>query len=130
MSVFKKVVGRVRGFFLEPETKGQPPRPATGQSPPPARPARPSADKTPDAFEWEPPPKWRATPEAEPSLPLVPLTNSAADPGPRPAGFSVRNFSTEELQRSSVLDIVEGAARVPTRPIPPLPGPDPVAGLP
>jgi len=46
---------------------------------------------------------------AEPSPPLVPWSQGsgpAPDPNPPSAPFSPRNFSTEELQRSSVLDIV------------------------
>src|SRR5262245_55928886 len=114
MSVFKKVVGRVRDLFLEPEMKA----PASRTSPPPgsssAKSGRSPAEK-PDAFEWEPPQKWRAQgePAAPASPPLIPWSENAADQGQRPQGFSVRNFSTEELQKSSVLDIVEAAGRVP-----------------
>src|SRR5688572_4176644 len=78
MSVFKKVVGRVRGFFLEPETKAPPPppppKPAVPQSTSPARPSRPPADKAPDAFEWEPPPKSRTNVEE------IPRPQASPDP--------------------------------------------------
>jgi hypothetical protein len=131
MSVFKKVVGRVRDLFLEPEMKA--PASKSASPPPPAapsaKPPRTPVEK-PDAFEWEPPQKWRAQAEAAApavSAPLMPEPEAGADPGPRPQGFSVRNFSTEELQRSSILDIVESAGRVPTRPIPPPPPRDPAS---
>jgi hypothetical protein len=116
MSVFKKVVGRVRDLFLEPEMKAPASKPASPAptTAPSAKPPRPPVEK-PDAFEWEPPQKWRAQAEAAAptvSAPLIPQPEAAADPGQRPQGFSVRNFSTEELQRSSILDIVESAGRV------------------
>ena len=120
MSVFKKVVGRVRDFFFEPETKTPVDSPAAA----PPRTA-PKAIVKPDAFEWEPPEKWRSTsvPVPEPSSPLIPWSDGSAPPEDpvqgRPPAFSARNFSTEELQRSSVLDIVEAVGRVPTRPLPP-----------
>ena len=123
MSVFKKVVRRVRDFFLEPETKTPAGKPVAASSSSTPRPSK--AVEKPDAFEWEPPEKWRSmnAPAAEPSSPLVPWSEESAgagDPPPgRPPAFSARNFSTEELQRSSVLDIVEAVGRVPTRPIPP-----------
>ena len=123
MSVFKKVVGRVRDFFLEPETKTPAGKTVAASNSSTPRPG-PRAVEKPDAFEWEPPEKWRSmnAPAAEPSSPLVPWSEEsvAGDPPPgRPPAFSARNFSTEELQRSSVLDIVEAVGRVPTRPIPP-----------
>src|SRR5436190_164823 len=99
MSVFKKVVGRVRDFFLEPDAKTPVAKPVATSGVPAPRPVPKSVEK-PDAFEWEPPEKWRA--EAETSAP------AGARPSQRPPSFSARNFSTEELQRSSVLDIVEG----------------------
>ena len=124
MSVFKKVVGRVRDFFLEPETKAPSGKPVGASGPSTPRPGPKAAEKA-DAFEWEPPEKWRSmnAPAAEPSSPLIPWSeesSGAGTPPPgRPPAFSARNFSTEELQRSSVLDIVEAVGRVPTRPIPP-----------
>ena len=130
MSVFKKVVGRVRDFFLEPETKTTAGKPVAVGGPVAPRPALKAIEK-PDAFEWEPPEKWRTTsaPASEASSPLIPWSEGsspARDPLPgRPPVFSARNFSTEELQRSSVLDIVEAAGRVPTQPIsPPLKAPE------
>ncbi|MEO8501164.1 MAG: hypothetical protein ABI565_09635, partial [Vicinamibacteria bacterium] len=123
MSVFKRVVSRVRDFFLEPEPKRPDPAPL---APPPKR-ARKKAVEKPDAFEWEPPNERHAqnASPAEFSSPLIPSSEgSSSEEAPRtqrPPAFSVRNFSTEELQRSSVLDIVETAVRIPTRPIPPLP---------
>ena len=118
MSVFKKVVSRVRDFFLEPEPQTPPPGSVAPQSP---TPVPKSAIEKPDAFEWEPPEKWRASsqPSAEPSPPLVPWSDgSASGEVPRqgrPPVFSARNFSTEELQKSSILDIVEAADKVPSR---------------
>lgn len=131
MSVFKKVVGRIRDFFLEPETKTPANRPVAASAPPTPRPAPRAVDKA-DAFEWEPPEKWRSTsvPAPEPSSPLIPWSDEstalAGPPPGRPPAFSARNFSTEELQRSTILDIVEGAGRTPTR----RPHPAAAAGLP
>ena len=111
MSVFNKVVSRVRDFFLEPEPTPTPaPRSAGGNAPStvPPRPApRGTTDKA-DSFEWEPPEKWRAEGPDKPSQPSVPFieANPNASRPPSKAPFSPRNFSTEELQRSSVLDIV------------------------
>jgi 2-oxoisovalerate dehydrogenase E1 component len=112
MSVFNKVVSRVRDFFLEPEPKEAAP-PLGPNHPPPPRPAvRPPAEKL-DSFDWEPPQKWRtptAAPVIEASPPLVPWSKDAPPPTanlePPSVPFSPRNFSTEELQKSSVLDIV------------------------
>ena len=111
MSVFKKVVNRVREFFLEPEGK-----PQTSASEP-VRPApRKSSEKSP-SFDWEPSEKWRPNPDVHnaPSAPLLspPESDPLPVPGPleikppekRP-GFSARNYSTEELSKNSVLDIV------------------------
>ena len=123
MSVFKKVVGRVRDFFLEPERATPAPLP---EDPRPSPRTAPRATPKPDAFEWEPPEKWRQNaPVPEVSPPLIPWAEGSEPPGetraPRPPTFSARNFSTEELQKSSVMEIVEAVVRVPTRPIPPLP---------
>jgi 2-oxoisovalerate dehydrogenase E1 component len=133
MSVFKKVVGRVRDFFLEPETKTPAGNPVATASPSP-RPG-PKVVEKPDAFEWEPPEKWRTTsvPASEPSSPLLPWSEETIAEGPpqgRPPAFSARNFSTEELQRSSVLDIVEGVGRAPARKSPPPQRPSIIAGIP
>ena len=122
MSVFKKVVSRVRDFFLEPEPPAPPPRPSSAAPAPSLR----AAVEKPDAFEWEPPEKRRApdSSSSEASPPRIPWSGESAEGDARavrPAVFSARNFSTEELQRSSVLDIVAGVARVPTRPLPPPP---------
>jgi 2-oxoisovalerate dehydrogenase E1 component len=125
MSVFNKVVSRVRDFFLEPEPE---PRNATSSPPPPTTPPRP-ASKGPveksDAFEWEPPDKWQGAPPGKPGTvpPRSPESSGISRPDSK-APFSPRNFSTEELQRSSVLDIVAAVdARSkqapPSRPAPP-----------
>ena len=132
MSVFKNVVTRVRDFFLEPETKTPAP-PPVGASPP-SRPG-PKVVERPDAFEWEPPEKWRSTsvPASEPSSPLIPWSDEtiAGDLSQgRPPAFSARNFSTEELQKRSVFDIVEGAGRAPARKKPPQEPPSVTAGIP
>jgi 2-oxoisovalerate dehydrogenase E1 component len=77
MSVFKKIVSRVRDFFLEPE-------PVAPSSPPDRVPSpRLAAIDRPDAFEWEPPEKWRSPdqPPAEASPPLVPLSEAPAPEG-------------------------------------------------
>jgi 2-oxoisovalerate dehydrogenase E1 component len=107
MSVFNKVVSRVRDFFLEPEPEA---RTAAPSPPPPTVPPRP-APKTPveksDAFEWEPPDKWQGQTPGRPGTapPRSPESSGISRPDSK-APFSPRNFSTEELQRSSVLDIV------------------------
>jgi 2-oxoisovalerate dehydrogenase E1 component len=121
MSVFQKVVSRVRDFFLEPaELKTAPAKPVV--TPGASTPRVPKAVEK-DAFEWEPPEKWRSPPVVakEPSAPLLPWSGEGPSAGSdtsegRPPAFSARNFSTEELQRSSVLDIVEGTSRIPRRP--------------
>ena len=67
------------------------------------------ATEKPDSFEWEPPEKWRELPRSgADSAPLPPSPAEASHPpqSSRKAPFSPRNFSTEELQKSSVLDIV------------------------
>src|SRR5213078_310305 len=101
MSVFNKVVSRVRDFFLEPEA----PTPAPASKPAP----KGSVEKS-DSFEWEPPSEKRRPQNEAAARPLAPRPseNSAADASSpsRQAPFSPRNFSTAELQRSSVLDIV------------------------
>jgi len=136
MSVFKKVVSRVRDFFLEPGPSTAASKSGSLGLAPASRPATKAAIERPDAFEWEPPEKWSQTqPSSEASPPLIPRSDGplgAARPV-RPATFSARNFSTEELQKSSVMDIVEAVVRVPTRPIPPPPPfrvSDASAGLP
>jgi len=79
----------------------------------------------PDAFEWEPPEKWRTASvgASEPSSPLVPWSSdetlAGEAPQGRPPAFSARNFSTEELQKSSVVEIVESAGRTPAQVSPP-----------
>ncbi len=122
MSVFKNVVTRIRDFFLEPETKAPASQPVAASPSSTPRSGPKSVEKA-DAFEWEPPEKWRtaSVPASEPSSPLIPWSEETVAENPpqgRPPAFSARNFSTEELQRSSVLDIVEAAGRVPTRPTP------------
>jgi 2-oxoisovalerate dehydrogenase E1 component len=102
MSVFTNVVNRVRDFFLEPTPKTPISSPASARPP-----AKTPAGKA-DAFEWEAPEKWRAPRES--------VEDQSGPPGSSPGGgaqgaahrapFSPRNFSTAELQRNSVLDIV------------------------
>ena len=108
MSVFKQVVGRVRDFFTEPDEKTETTKAKSEASPDPASVpvSRTVIGKT-DSFEWEPPEKWRLSNEAgnEPSKPLVNWPSGAAEEPPK-LPFSPRNFSTAELQRSTVLDIV------------------------
>ncbi len=120
MSVFKNVVARVRDFFLEPEPKapeaGMPaPKPVEAIHPSPGPGPGPSAKAamgTLDSFEWEPPETWRAqkAPAQQPAPPLLPWSGDGGpadrDRAEPRAPFSPRNFSTEELQKSSVLDIV------------------------
>ena len=131
MSVFKKVVSRVRDFFLESEPQKPGPEPRS------AEPRTLRAAKKLDSFEWEPPEKWRAQNQSspDPSSPLIPRSDGSVFEGEpqieRPATYSARNFSTEELQKSGVLDIVQAVGRVPTRPIPPPPsGISQIPGLP
>ena len=118
MSVFNKVVSRVRDFFLEPGAEEPAPKPvASGLGTGPlGRETKPAAEGA-DSFEWEPPEKWRAQNDAvkEPSKPLIawsgdgvppPSPPATTPPAARQQPFSPRNFSTAELQKSSVLDIV------------------------
>ena len=129
MSVFSKVVSRVRGFFLEPEIKVPATKPGAAKSPSPepaSKPARPTTDK-PDPFNWEPPRTNIGSGD-------VSVNTRAAQ-----NAFSARNFSTEELQKSSVLDIV-AAVESRNKTVPPpqggftldktIPGPKVTHGLP
>ena len=94
MSVFNKVVNRVRDFFLEPEAEAKTPSPGKG-APSPAPPAPNTAETPRDTFNWEPPARESAG------------ANPKPDQDGKPAApFSARNYSTGELQRRSVLDIV------------------------
>ncbi len=111
MSVFNKVVSRVRSFFFEPDRKG-----ATGSEPaaqgvqgtrPGTNPPRKTSEK-PDSFEWGSPEKRhrQVEPAQEAPKPLLPASEDASKTSASLDAFSARNFSTAELQKSSVLDIV------------------------
>ena len=116
MSVFSKVAGKIRDFFLEPEAKT--PTARRDAAPIPATPVRVpvrAVKEKPETFEWEPPDRIKlpAAPADKASEPLIPWSGeTAAPPGfvssaPAPASSGLpRDYSTAELQRSSVLDIV------------------------
>ncbi len=118
MSVFNKVVNSVRDFFLEsvPET----PKPRPAPSRPPSAPA--PAEKR-ESFEWEPPETLPAPGKSAQDRSIPPTRSSeGASPEAGLKPFSARNFSTAELQRSSILDIVASVdsrgRSVPSRPAP------------
>ncbi len=114
MSVFKKVVGRVRDFFLEPdhkapEAKTPAPKPVEASKPSPDPAPRPTPKAAADrleSFEWEPPESWRtqSEPAPEPSSPLLPWSGESAplsdSPPSQKAPFSPRNVSmVQEIPR-------------------------------
>jgi hypothetical protein len=125
MSVFNKVVSRVRDFFLEPDGKAAPAKPVTPASPAASSPALKPLGKGPDksdAFEWEPPPTPRSDKRGTaPASPPLVSWSSTPEAAPAKAPFSPRNFSTEELQRSSISDIVaavDARGKAHTAPLP------------
>jgi len=95
MSVFNKVVTRVRDFFLEPDAKTPSSNPVpSGQSDPGSPPALKGAAAKPDGFEWEPPSKPRTPVSPSPARSEAPPSRDGALPSPAPPGnpaFSTRN---------------------------------------
>ena len=115
MSFFNKVVGRVRDFFLEPAAQASAVKKEPVKSAPaPPRSAIQRPQDRPDSFEWEPPDQMRLPPipAHNPAQALSQQPAQSAEPGANPEDDDPsstrlsRNYSTDELQKSSVVDIV------------------------
>ncbi|MEO5762076.1 MAG: dehydrogenase E1 component subunit alpha/beta [Vicinamibacteria bacterium] len=108
MSVFKHVVGRVRDFFTEPEATSETAKlggtDSTVDAADVAVPKTVVAES--NSFEWEPPETWQAGKGTGAVPRPAVLTKDGPPSAPPQSPFSPRNFSTAELQRSTILDIV------------------------